>query len=113
MNNLKNILPLLLVTLWFGCEDLEFPDPNAPSTDVATVQTLVTGAEAGMRSSYALYLREVGSVGRETYYLEPADPRYTGELLRGPLDPGGFLVYSPWAARYSNSKLSYTYNAVC
>ena len=101
MNNLKNILPLLLVTLWFGCEDLEFPDPNAPSTDVATVQTLVTGAEAGMRSSYALYLREVGSVGRESYYLEPADPRYTGELLRGPLDPGGFLVYSPWAARYS------------
>ena len=101
MNNLKNILPLLLVTLWFGCEDLEFPDPNAPSTDVATVQTLVTGAEAGMRSAYGLYLREVGSVGRESYYLEPADPRYTGELLRGPLDPGGFLVYSPWAARYS------------
>jgi len=100
MKYLKNILPLLLVTLWFGCEDLEFPDPNAPSTDVATVQTLVTGAEAGMRSSYALYLREVSSVGRETYYLEPADPRYTGELLRGPLDPGGFLVYSPWAARY-------------
>jgi hypothetical protein len=101
MNNLKNILPLLFVTLWFGCEDLEFPDPNAPSTDVATVQTLVTGAEAGMRSSYGLYLREVSTVGRETYYLEPADPRYTGELLRGPLDPGGFLVYSPWAARYS------------
>ena len=101
MNNLKNILPLLFVTLWFGCEDLDFPDPNAPSTDVATIQTLVTGAEAGMRSSYALYLREVSSVGRETYYLEPADPRYTGELLRGPLDPGGFLVYSPWAARYS------------
>jgi hypothetical protein len=101
MNNLKNILPLLLVTLWFGCEDLEFPDPNAPSTDVATVQTLVTGAEAGMRSSNGLYLREVSSVGRESYYLEPADPRYTGELLRGPLDPGGFLVYSPWAARYS------------
>ncbi len=100
MNNLKNILPLLFVTLWFGCEDLDFPDPNAPSTDVATVQTLVTGAEAGMRSSYALYLREVSSVGRETYYLEPADPRYTGELLRGPLDPGGFLVYSPWASRY-------------
>ena len=100
MKYLKNILPLLLVTLWFGCEDLDFPDPNAPSTDVATVQTLVTGAEAGMRSSYALYLREVSSVGRETYYLEPADPRYTGELLRGPLDPGGFLVYSPWAARY-------------
>ena len=66
MNNLKNILPLLFVTLWFGCEDLDFPDPNAPSTDVATVQTLVTGAEAGMRSSYALYLREVSSVGRET-----------------------------------------------
>ena len=51
MKNLKNILPLLLVTLWFGCEDLDFPDQNEPSTDVATVQTLVTGAEAGKRSS--------------------------------------------------------------
>jgi len=81
MKNIKNVLPLLLVTLWFGCDDLEFPDPNAPSTDVATVQTLVTGAESGLRLAFALYLREVSSVGREAYYLEPADPRYTGELL--------------------------------
>lgn len=91
MKNIKNVLPLLLVTLWFGCDDLEFPDPNAPSTDVASVQTLVTGAESGLRLAFALYIREVSSVGREAYYLEPADPRYTGELLRGPLDPGGFL----------------------
>ena len=101
MNNLKNKLPLLLITLWFGCEDLEFPDPNAPSVDYPhTVQTLVTGAEAGMRSGYALYLRSVSVIGREAYYNEPADPRYTGELLSGPLDPGGFLVYTPWTARY-------------
>ena len=100
MKYIQNALPLLLVTLWFGCDDLEFPDPNAPSTDVASVQTLVTGAESGLRLAFALYLREVSSVGREAYYLEPADPRYTGELLRGPLDPGGFLVYTPWAARY-------------
>jgi hypothetical protein len=39
-------------------------------------------------------------IGREAYYLEPADPRYTGELMTGPIDPGGFLCYRPWQTAY-------------
>jgi hypothetical protein len=39
-------------------------------------------------------------VGREAYYFEPADPRYTGELLVGPVDGGGFLCTRPWNANY-------------
>ena len=94
------ILPVVLVLFWTGCEDLDFPDPNNPTDDTATIQSLVTGAEAQMRSGFGIWIRDLLVVGREAYYLEPADPRYTGELLRGPIDPGGFLCYTPWAANY-------------
>ena len=94
------ILPMVLVLFWTGCEDLDFPDPNNPTDDTATIQSLVTGAEAQMRSGFGVWIRDLLVVGREAYYLEPADPRYTGELLRGPIDPGGFLCYTPWAGNY-------------
>jgi len=94
------ILPIIAVLFWAGCEDLDFSDPNRPTPDVATIQSLVTGAEAGMRVDIGVYLRDLLVVGREAYYLEPADPRYTGELMKGPIDPGGFLGNRPWNANY-------------
>jgi len=104
MNKIKykliNYLPLFLVVIWSGCEDLDFPDPNNPTAETATIQSLVTGAEAQLRSGFGVYMRDLLVVGREAYYLEPADPRYTGELLRGPVDGGGFLCYTPWSANY-------------
>ena len=98
------ILPVALVLFWTGCEDLDFPDPNNPTSDTATIQSLITGAEAQMRSGFGVWIRDLLVVGREAYYLEPADPRYTGELLHGPVDPGGFLCYTPWAANYKVMK---------
>ncbi|MFQ6675493.1 MAG: RagB/SusD family nutrient uptake outer membrane protein [Fidelibacterota bacterium] len=100
MKPFKKIIPVLVVLVWTGCDTLDFPDPNSPVVESATIQSLVTGAEAGMRVDLDIYLRDIGVVGREVYYLEPADPRYTGELLRGPLDPGGFLTLRPWNAHY-------------
>lgn len=97
---IMRLLPMVLVLFWTGCEDRDFPDPNNPTDDTATIQSLVTGAEAQMRSGFGVYIRDLLVVGREAYYLEPADPRYTGELLRGPIDGGGFLCYTPWAANY-------------
>ena len=92
---------MVLVLFWTGCEDLDFPDPNNPLLNsLIPIQSLVTGAEAQMRSGFGVYIRDLLVVGREAYYLEPADPRYTGELLRGPIDAGGFLCYTPWAANY-------------
>ena len=99
-NTMMKILPILAVLVWVGCEDLDFPDPNNPTDDTATIQSLVTGAEAVMRQDLGVYLRDLLVVGREAYYLEPADPRYTGELLTGPIDPGGFLCYRPWQTAY-------------
>ena len=94
-NKTLKILPIIAVLFWVGCEDLDFPDPNNPTDDTATIQSLVTGAEAAMRIDLGVYLRDLLVIGREAYYLEPADPRYTGELLTGPIDGGGFYVPAP------------------
>ena len=32
---------------------------------------------------------DVGILGREALRFDGSDPRFTGELLHGPLDPGG------------------------
>ncbi|MFQ6616593.1 MAG: RagB/SusD family nutrient uptake outer membrane protein [Fidelibacterota bacterium] len=100
MKPFRKIIPIVAAIVWMGCDTLDFPDPNSPVVESATVQSLITGAEAGMRVDLDIYLRDICVVGREVYYLEPADPRYTGELLRGPLDPGGFLTVRPWNAHY-------------
>jgi hypothetical protein len=94
-----HLLIFLLVFSW-GCEKLDFPDPNSPIVEDVSVQPVVTGIEAGMRVDLAIYIRVVSIIGRESYYFEPADPRYTGELLFGTPDPGGFLLERPWSARY-------------
>ena len=104
---LKNPIGFLLVGLTLmvlssctSSSDQVFTDPNAPSADSATIQSLVTGIEAGSRTELGIYIRAVASFAREAYYFEPSDPRYTGELLFGPIDPGGFLLTRPWGARY-------------
>ncbi len=88
-----------LMLAW-GCQTLDIPNPNAPTVEESDIQSLVTGVEAGIRLEIGIYLRVVGILGREVYYFEPADPRYTGELLFGTVDPGGFLLNRPWSARY-------------
>ncbi len=95
------VLLIALMSLLITCEDLDFADPNSPVIESATIQALITGAEAGLRIDQDIYLAEISVIGREAYYFETADPRYTGELLRGPFDAGGFLLTRPWSARYN------------
>ncbi|MCH8288702.1 MAG: RagB/SusD family nutrient uptake outer membrane protein [Candidatus Marinimicrobia bacterium] len=100
----KPILIILTAIAFIGCGELGFDNPNAPTIEIAEdipLQNFVTGAEAGMRVELWIYLRDVSIIGREAYYFEPADPRYTGELMNNRLDPGGFLVTRPWISRYN------------
>jgi len=83
-----------------GCDTLDVADPNAPSPDAVSIQSLVSGVEGSMRADVNVYTQVTGIFGRELYFFEPADPRYTGELFTGPLDPGGFLLTRPWSSRY-------------
>ena len=83
-----------------GCDSLDVTNPNAPEPGVVSIQALATGIEGGMRAGMDFYWRASGILGRELYYFEPADPRYTEEMYTGPLDPGGFLLNTPWSSRY-------------
>ncbi len=107
----RNIAPWFLGIVWAlvlslfltSCEERDFIDPNGPNTEQTSVQTLVTGIEAGMRVDFEFYVRSLSVIGREAYYLEPSDPRYTGELLGkngSQLDPSGFLLVRSWGSRY-------------
>lgn len=97
--NTRTILCLLLGAALLGaCTDLTVPDYNNPSLEelrdnpTATgVLTATTGLLIGARSNIASqngYVSLLGVVGRESFVLDPADPRYVTELIRGPLDPG-------------------------
>lgn len=101
---LRSILVTLFIVslagVGVGCDTLDVEDPNAPSTDAVGIRNLASGTEGAMRIDVDIYLQVVSIFGREAYYFEPADPRYTGELYIGPLDPNGFLLTRHWNARY-------------
>jgi len=73
---------------------------NASANDL---NNLVTGTESGLRNNIALYLDDVGSIGREIYRFSPAEPRYVTDLLGSAdatLTNSNFYITNPWASRY-------------
>lgn len=108
-------LPLLLAgaLLLGACGDLTIPDFNNPSLEELQnnptrvgVLTATTGLLIGARANIASqngYVSVLGVVGRESFVLDPADPRYVTELIRGPLDPGSpAFGGNLFALRYRN-----------
>ena len=90
-----------------GCQLDEIDNPNAPSigsfdngATQADIQLLAVGLEAIMRSDLAFHYDTVSILGRDYYDLTGVDPRYTGELIKGPLDNNGFLTTRAYAAWY-------------
>ncbi len=97
---LTMLIMIIPILAFISCETLNISNPNAPSLDSASIQTLVTGVESDMRNGLRFYVEATMTLGREGYFFEPADPRFTGELLFGPIDAGGFLSQTPWTTRY-------------
>jgi hypothetical protein len=67
------------------------------------LNTLVSGTESGMRNTLALYLDDVGTIGREGYHFSLAEPRYLTDLLGAndaTLSSSNFYIANPWADRY-------------
>jgi len=87
----------LLVTvaaLVAGACDFNITDPNnptkiGPNPSRAAVQSAVAGILLAARSDAADWNLDAGILGREAYRFDGSDPRFTDELLAGPLDPGG------------------------
>lgn len=108
---MKNILIksiLLFAALTFTCCELdEVTNPNAATVDSvqngasqADIQLLAVGLEAVMRNDLEYHYDTVSILGRDYYDLTGVDPRYTGEMLKGPLDSNGFLTTRSYAAWY-------------
>ncbi|ULC59488.1 RagB/SusD family nutrient uptake outer membrane protein [Flaviramulus sp. BrNp1-15] len=98
---------LMVITIFCSCNLDEIENPNAPTVSSfangasqADIQLLATGVEAVMRNDLAFHYDTVSILGREYYDLTGVDPRYTGELLKGPLDNNGFLTTRSYAAWY-------------
>lgn len=106
-NNIIKLSLFSLVLFLSGCNLDEIENPNAPTvgsfgsgSSQADVQLLAVGLEAIMRNDLAFHYDTVSILGREYYDLTGVDPRYTQELLKGPLDNNGFLTTRAYAAWY-------------
>jgi len=103
---LKMILFCAAMTM-SGCQLDEILNPNAPTIESfangasqADVQLLAVGLEAIMRNDLEFHYDTVSILARDYYDLTGIDPRFTGELLKGPLDNNGFLTTRAYAAWY-------------
>jgi len=110
----KNILQLgwpflFLVILLGGCKK-DFGNLNNATVEDFTsnattgeLNNLVSGTESGMRTNLALYLDDVGTIGRELYHFSTSEPRYVTDLLganAATLSNSNFYITNPWASRY-------------
>lgn len=96
--------------------DLEVPDLNNPGLEDlqenptrAGVSAACTGLLIGNRRNRAQangYVAQLGILGREAYNFDQADPRFIGELLKGPLQGGSPFGGNFWTAPYANIRLA-------
>jgi hypothetical protein len=66
------------------------PDPIGTNPSRIEMQVAINGMLIAFRQDFARVPLDLGIIGREVLRFDGSDPRYTGELLHGPLDPGGF-----------------------
>ncbi|HTQ27705.1 MAG TPA: RagB/SusD family nutrient uptake outer membrane protein [Puia sp.] len=73
------------------------------NASASELNNLVSGTESGMRNNVALYLDDVGIIGRELYHFSASEPRYVTDLLGAndaTLSNSNFYITNPWASRY-------------
>src|ERR1700722_10728924 len=101
---------LLGLVLSLGACKKDFGDLNEPTVQAFTtnateaeLNNLVSGTESGLRNNLALYLDDVGIIGREMYHFSASEPRYVTDLLgasNATLSNSNFYITNTWAARY-------------
>lgn len=105
-----NIAFLVGVAVALGSCKKDFGDLNNATVEQFTanatpgeLNNLVSGTESGMRTNGALYLDDVGTIGRELYHFSTSEPRYVTDLLganAATLSNSNFYITNPWASRY-------------
>jgi hypothetical protein len=78
------------------------PDPIGADPSRDNVGVAARGILLAFRNDFADIALDMGIVAREVLRLDPSDPRFTTELLHGPLDPGGDAFGGDhWADQYA------------
>ena len=78
------------------------PDPISENPSRSEVAVAANGLLIAFRTDFADFALDMGIIGREVLRFDGSDPRFTGELLLGPLDPGGEAFGGDhWADEYA------------
>jgi hypothetical protein len=87
--------------------DYDIANPNSPNIiaenpNRSEVAAAATGLLIATRSDVADWALKGGILGREAYRFDGSDPRFTGELMQGPLDAGSRAFGgNHWAEEYA------------
>jgi starch-binding outer membrane protein, SusD/RagB family len=106
MRQLRTLL-LLGVLTSVGCDFEDTTNPNSPdpigqNPSRADVANAANGMLLAFRTDFADFPLDMGIIGREVYRFDGSDPRFTAELLLGPLDPGSDAFGGDhWADEYA------------
>jgi hypothetical protein len=65
------------------------PDPIGENPSRTQVGVAANGMLIAFRNDFADFALDMGVIGREVLRFDGSDPRFTSELLHGPLDAGG------------------------
>lgn len=106
---LNSLLVITSSVMFISCQK-DYGNLNSPTvesflanSDASSLNNLVTGSESGMRTNMALYLDDVGTIGRENYRFSASEPRYVTDLLgadNAVLSNSNFYITNTWASRY-------------
>jgi hypothetical protein len=78
------------------------PDPISENPSRSQVAVAANGLLIAFRTDFADFALDMGIIGREVLRFDGSDPRFTGELLLGPLDPGSDAFGGDhWADEYA------------
>lgn len=109
INYIHTVVIVALAVCLYSCKK-DYGNLNGPTVEQflgnaseSELNNLVNGTLSGMRNNLALYLDDVGSIGREGYRFSGSEPRYVTDLLgasAATLTNSNFYITNPWAARY-------------
>ena len=96
-----------LVILGVGACNYDIANPNSPNVigenpTRSEVAATANGILIATRADMADWALDGGIFGREAYRFDGSDPRFTGEMMQGPLDPGSRAFGGDhWAEEYT------------
>jgi hypothetical protein len=99
-------LALVALVAVAGSCSFDINNPNSPNIigenpNRSEVAATANGILIATRADMGDWALDGGIFGREAYRFDGSDPRFTGELMQGPLDPGsGAFGGDHWAEEY-------------